>query len=155
MPRKDIYLDFQILKVPHLHRIKGDAKAYRVYKDATTFETVEADTSQEAIEKSGIAQPYRVWHENLRMESIIEAPSLNRDGEGEFPIPHSIQEVLEKRKKIAGEEGATDTDPTHVPPVAETTPVAEATPPATEATSVEVKEETPAPAPDAIPETGV
>ncbi|MFN7095879.1 MAG: hypothetical protein ACK4M7_10990 [Burkholderiales bacterium] len=62
--------NFTPLPMSIIGRACKNDKHYRVYKDTKEFVLVEADMAYEAIEKSGIAQPYKVEHVLYEIEGI-------------------------------------------------------------------------------------
>lgn len=53
--------------------ISADTRSgYRIYSDAKNFTVVQAETAKEAIEKSGVAHPYKVARQETIAKTIYE-----------------------------------------------------------------------------------
>ncbi len=55
------------------------AKGYKVYKTAQDFVTVEAKTAAEAIESSGVANPFRIEKLGITYKSLFSDTELQEE----------------------------------------------------------------------------
>jgi len=69
---------FKGLHFPH-KKLEQGANGYKIYKDAKEFVMAEGESAAEALEKSGVTNPYKIVRAN-RESSCIIAGCLLVDG---------------------------------------------------------------------------
>ncbi len=69
---------FAALHFPH-KKLEQGSNGYKIYKDAKEFVMAEGQSAAEALEKSGVANPYKIVRASRESNSII-AGGLLTDG---------------------------------------------------------------------------
>tara|TARA_B100001564_G_scaffold358398_1_gene376971 strand:- start:1708 stop:1998 length:291 start_codon:yes stop_codon:yes gene_type:complete len=67
---------FDMLAFPLIERAERDIHEYHIYSDANNFTSVMADTAVDAINKSGIENPFMVSHTHCRIPTRIHSDKL-------------------------------------------------------------------------------
>jgi hypothetical protein len=81
---------FSALNIPVMRYINNEESIYDVYTDKNTFVTVKADTAAEAIEKSGIAEPYKLFHNINSIKTILGDNEIILYKQEQEPFPPTI-----------------------------------------------------------------
>ena len=100
----EVNKEFGPLNIPqkHLSSDKGDgAIAYKVYKDKDGFETVHATTASEAIEKSGIKNPFKIHRITATVSNIISGDEMAKVAESKPAQDAPAQETVASDDKKA------------------------------------------------------
>jgi hypothetical protein len=75
---KEFMPEFNPLKIPQkrLSTVGGEGAGYKVFDESGEFETIEADTAAEAMEKSGIKEPVKIVRIFGAVQNVIDGAEL-------------------------------------------------------------------------------
>ena len=69
---------FNSLDIPIMSYVNNKENTYLIYSDAKNFVSIEANSANEAIEKSGINIPFMIKHESNENKNIMSRDELTK-----------------------------------------------------------------------------
>lgn len=69
---------FETFNIPSMRFRNRSDRRYLVYKNASEYMEVEANNAQDAIDKSGVIQPFKVVHVVRNLKGVINQVALEK-----------------------------------------------------------------------------